>query len=465
MAEEYRMAQKKQWPPPKSREVGLFTDLTLYAEALALAQADSAVTVFTLQRELGQRLQKMRLVPQQSERTVERLVREMRYFGWLQPKRQTGEKLSTAPHIMTPQGLEVLTLSHRDPRAFRRRLVVKMQETYAIPGWFVARLWQINPDGQGEVILPAPLPDWRPSSRSWNDNDWSNMLQRQTLAAARQSRQVSSSAFPITDQDWLGAVRHVWNRLSKLQPRGRRKVDSASYSPRTRLTLAMREAGVNLLFDRIPYGDQEPDFPGERPPIYLRTFMGWCPRLETLELIGYTDWHPRVAGRLLFPTSVFRSSAPTSQFEVLREVQNPCGDSLWLHQPKWTIIRDKFLGTLVSVHSDCSAQTGVLYVSLLDVRDEVCRQLRLSALCFDRFLAQAIKDLPASDFPWSIAVETDIREQESGGAGQLRQPVYLDGVPHTLIALARLPQDKSEKGASYDQQQPSFAPLTAGTHS
>lgn len=436
------MAEMIQWPVPHSREVGLFTDLTLYAEALELATEDGAVTVSALQRGLGQRLQKMRLVLRQSPRTVERLMRELRYFGWLQPRQGTTDRLSTAPHVSTPDGRRALTLSRQDARAFRRLLTVKMQQVYVIPGWFIARLWQINPEGQGEIILPAPLADWRPSSRSWDDNHWDKALRVQTLAAAQRAREASPNAFPICDEDWLSAVQQAWERLSALKPRSHRKRGPVSYSPRTRLTLAMREASVGLLFDRVPYGFSQPDFPGSRPPIYLRTFMGWCPRLEALELIFYTDWHPQMAGRLLFPTGVFRPSAPTERFERLNGIQHPGGAPLWLYQPAWTTVRDSFLSTLISVHQHDATRTGTLYVSLLDVRDEVCRQLRLSSLCFDYSLEQAVRELPARDFLWSVAVETDIREEQSSGAGQLRRPVYLEGIPHTLIALARMPQSK-----------------------
>lgn len=435
-----------QWPSPKSREVGLFTDLTLYAEALTLAH-DRAVTVSSLQHNLEQRMQKRRLVRRQSERTVERLMRELRYFDWLKPRPGSVEKLTMAPHEITPEGQGALFLSRRDSRAFRRLLAAKMQQVYVIPGWFIARLWQINPEEQGEVILPAPLDDWRQSVRDWSNNAWDETLCTQTLAVAQRARESSPGAFPICDKDWLAAVQRVWSRLSDLKPRGQRKQGPASYSPRTRLALAMREASIGLLFDRIPYGADEPDFPGSRPPIYLRTFMGWCPRLEALELIFYTDWHPQVAGRLLFPTSVFRSSAPKERFELLHEIQHFDGDSLWLHQPTWNVMRTSFLNTLIQVHQHQATRSGTLYVSLLDVRDEVCRQLRLSSLCFDRFLEQGARELPASDFPWSVALETDVLEEQSGGAGQLRRPVYLDQVPHTLIALARLQQgiEKEER--------------------
>ena len=428
-----------QWPDPQSREVALFTDLSLYGEALTLALEQDTVTVFGLQQELGQRFQKMRLVDRQSRRTVERLMRELRNFGWLQPIREAGVTLDAAPHAITDQGADALALSKQNPRSFRRVLTVKMQEVYVVPGWFVSRLWQINPTGQGELILPGPSPEWRPPARDWEDCEWDGTLQSQTLAAARNARLASHSAFPISDRDWIAAIMDAWTRLSSLKPRGPKKERARSFSPRSRLSLAMREATVGLLFGRIPYGNQPWDFAGSRPPIYLRTFMGWCPRLEELELVFYTDWHPQIYGRLLFPTCVFRDSASLDKFEEMVRVRNPRGLPLWLHQPQWGAVQGDFVKTLISVHKRYSTVTGSLYISLLDVRDEVCRQLRLSPRTFDSFLEKTIVLLPTHEFRWSIAVETDVREEQSSGSGQYRRPVYLGAIPHTLIALASLP--------------------------
>jgi hypothetical protein len=208
-----------EWPIPKSREVALFTDLTLYMEALELAVSQNSITVTSLQGELGQRLQKLRLVPQQSPRTVERLMRELRIFNWVLPQSQEKTSITTAPHIITNEGKEVLDIARNQPHKFLRRLIIKMQDIYVIPGWLIARLWQINPKGQGEVILPAPSSDWKPSTRAWNDNEWTNILQEQTLLAAKSAHRVSANAFPIKEKDWLLTVQSAWVRLSTLKPR------------------------------------------------------------------------------------------------------------------------------------------------------------------------------------------------------------------------------------------------------
>lgn len=433
------MTQYYGWDQPKSRDVGLFTDLTLYAEALQLAADRGAVNASFLQQELSQRMLKLRLVERQSLRVAQHLVRELRLFGWFQPEGKTTRSPVNAPHTLTQKGSEALAESSRDSHAFRRRLAVQMHRVYVIPGWFVSRLWQINSEGQGELILPAPLPGWKPQSRDWDDCEWSVELEEQTVDTATQARHASSDAFPVKESDWVFEVRNAWERLSVLSPRGRKaRIPTRSFRPRDRLARAMREAAVKLLFSEVPYRVDQTSSLDHLPLLYPRTFMAWCPRLESLEFIFYTDWHPKVHGRVLFPTAVFRAAAPPERFEAMSQIVHPDGSLLYLHQPTWSSMRDRFQQTLTATHHRISLQVNSLYVSLLDVRDEVCRQLRLSAVCFDQFVSHMLQEPARSDF--SISIETDIREEQRSGYGLLRRPVYIRGVPHTLIAIAHLPE-------------------------
>ena len=424
------------WPTPSGRIVGMFTDLSLYAVALALAAEQEFVSIHALQEQIGPRLRKMLLVKQQSERTITDLVRELTIFQWLKPSGRGQSGSHFAYYSITKEGQEALRLAHFQESAFLRLLAVKMHEAYTIPGWFIARLWKINPHG-GEVIIPAPLPDWRPISKSWNDFKWDTLLIKQTQRALESAKQANECAFPISEQDWQEAVQRAWERISNLSPH---EPKAESYRPRPRLAIAMREASVSLLFSNIPYGLKNSDFPGSRLPVHPRTYMGWCPRLEALELLFYTDWHPKINGRLLFPTSLFRKSATQGKFEALSAIQHPDGSTLCLYQPEWETIRTSFLETLISVHGLIARRGGLLHVSLLDTRDEVCRQLRISSLCFNRFLEKTLQELPSLDYPWSIGIATDVREELSSGTGLLRHPVYVHRVPHTLLGLANLIQ-------------------------
>jgi len=312
----------------------------------------------------------------------------------------------------------------------------------------VYRLWAINPKGQGEVVIPSPPRDWSTSSREWENKNWTEELSEQTIKSLVIIKTVCSGAFPITEEDWIGKVKEAWDRLSNLKRRAvakpppkkksGKKGKMKTYTPRLRLAMAMREAAVKHLFSNTPSNCSDPDFPVKKDPLAPRTYMAWCPRLEALEFIFYTDAHPLVPGRLIFPTSVFRKDMPAKSFERLDDIRSPDGQTLYLHRPTWEVLKERFFKILFQEHQKAYARGGSLYVPLLDVRDEVCRQLRLSAAIFDDFMDKALRNSLKPNSHLSISVETDIREDQRSAHRLIRRSVLLSGTPHSLIAITKI---------------------------
>ncbi len=444
----------KSWPSPKSRSLGLFTDLKLFYEALELALERGEVTYELLEEELSQRLQGLLFIEKQSAAAARDLIRELKNFYWITPVNGSHRRSSDyATYKLTDQGRYALSLyqDHKNREALRA-LTTEMQKLYTIPAWFVHRLWQINPKRQGEVVVPAPPRDWNTKSRSWEDNDWTADLANQTKRSLYITEEVCPGALPIHEHKWENLVKAAWYRLSHLNPKSVSMITREpsngqtttvkTYTPRRRLAFAMREAAVKYLFGNISPNGHKEDFGISKPPIAPRTYMGWCPRLESLELIFYTDAHPLIPGRLLFPTSVFRTAASLDRFEKLDYITEPEGKALWLHRPKWRLMRDEFHKILHQEHKRVSSRVGSLYVSLLDVRDEVCRQLRVSAACFDEYLEEALRESVLPTSHWSISVETDIREDQRGAPQLYRRPVWINGTPHSLIAMTETNQTR-----------------------
>jgi hypothetical protein len=436
----------KLWNTPKSRSVGLFTDLRLFYEALEIANEQKEITDELLEDELPQRLQGLLFVEKQSSRTARDLIRELKSFQWIEPVSSNSSHRKQSDLItyrLTEQGRHMFNLYQNGKgREFLRSLTTEMQKLYTIPAWFVYRLWQINPTRQGEVVIPSPPRDWNPKSRKWEDDTWTTDLSIQTKRALSIIQEVCPGSLPIDSANWEKLVKIAWHRLSNLRPKTTsndtslyKDGETVTYTPRRRLADAMREAAIKYLFGNSGPNTHREDFGVTKPPLAPRTYMGWCPRLETLELIFYTDAHPLLPGRLIFPTSVFRESASLDRFERVGQVTEPGGKSLWLHRPKWDFLREEYLNILSSEYQRVSIRVGSLYVSLLDVRDEVCRQIRVSAACFDEYLEEALREsvLPGSIL--SISVETDIREDQRSAPKLYRRPIWINGTPHSLIAI------------------------------
>lgn len=439
------------------RDFGPLAGPPIYAAILqnaASAGPVSAAKLLSDEGGLGQRVKYRQLVETPSRTTIQGALSLLDRFGWLEPvsKGEGGPR-----YALTEDGEQARRLASEKGKGFRRILAVHLQHIYVIPGWFVARLHALNVEGQGEIVLPSPDSKWRPGRLEWEDTDWKPELEEQIRRSAERANWVFPGSFPVGHSEWADAVRHAWWKLANVKRRKvsrvaedqepvREKPRVSTFSPRARLARAMREAAIRVLFSSKRPGRKESDFGTGKHPISARSFGAWCPRLADLELLFYTDAHPAVWGRLVFPCAAFRSDGVMGKFEEISAIRDPKGRSLWLHQPSWSAIRPQFLRVLERTYFDASRRVGAIYVSLLDVRDEVCRRLRLSPLLFERFLEKSYRECIEEPLPspsasgknevLSISLESDVRPEEQSGSGRLRRPVYISDVPHSLIAIA-----------------------------
>lgn len=423
------------WKKPESKSVGLFTDLTLFIDALKLCKGLGVMNLKVLRSEISERLVGLRYIEQLKRRAFTDLIRELSQFGWIVPK--GGKKGDETFYEITSRGLEILNLYETDKKSYLRELCSRMQAVYTVPGWFVSRLWRINPEGQGQVVIPTPLKSWSPGTYDVVNYQWNSELEEQLIASYEKINFLIPGSLPLEIKLLISTVKKEYERLGEVRPRGTNnlnpKIKRDKFSPRGRLSIAMRSATVSLLFGNS-YGTVH-DFTFKTPLIKERTFMAWCPRLESLELIFYSDYFRDLPGRLIFPISNFKSSASYMSFELVEKIKSPDGSGLYFHQPTWENFKSKFLTALFNVYQNLHNKERILYVPLQDVRDEVCRVLRISSLTFENMLEQGFRSALMSNTNFSIALETDVRKDQTSGSQILRKPVYVQGVPHSLIAL------------------------------
>ena len=408
------------WNIEKKRSVGLFTDMQLYIEALREMNIYKSFRKIQIQENLSKKVKGLIYSGSITPKMIDELFREMLYFGWIIQDKKI--------FILTKTGENIYNFYlNKDIVEYRKSIIIYLQKTYAIPGWFINKLWELNPNRQGEIIIPAPIKSWTPGSRKWEDNIWTTELEEVTLHTLNECNSKCPGSLPIDEVTWVNIVNKSWNRLSNTVRR--RKGGNATnndelmekYQPRRRLSTAMKEAALYELFNK--------DTNFIENPISLRTFMVWCPRLAELELLWYSDSFKAIPGRLLFPTSVYRgNNSNGNNFEKIIDMKNPENYDLYFH--RWINDSDSFLESLHNIYENIYLSKRIMYVSILDLRDEFCRKYRISAQRFETLLKNNLRSNK-----YSIALETDIREDQQGGAKQLRRPVVIDNNFYSLIAV------------------------------
>lgn len=424
---------KQTWSAPKLYGVGHFTEFNLYREALLIAKSNGYIDKALLISEIPQRVKGLVLIDSISETVYTDLIRELVHYGFI--RRESKNDL----YRIADEGVEYLDLCNIDIGKALDFLLDKMQEVFVTPAWFINRLWELNPEGQGQIVIPLPLKKWHPVSRKWSDNTWTSELESISLETICLVKKKIPGSFPYDEKEWIKDLSAEFSRLGTQSPKINNPEipnDEVNYSQRNRLSLAMKTIAVKKFFSRCNPISGEMDFPNKRSDMTHRSFMVWCPRLENFNLMCYTDNNPDVPGRLLYPISSFKHSCVSDDFVMKENLTDNNNRYLCIHAPQWQSIKDDFVATLLEVYQTYYNKQTIIYISLQDIRDEVCRLLRISPTLFEKFLLITYEMSIKHEIPYSISLETDIRLDMKVQIN--RRGVYLNNVMYSLIAIKPL---------------------------
>lgn len=436
------------WPTPKLRGVGFYSDSNIYTEVLSYGSQVNFFTKSDLKELLVNNVRGLTYKEFISDTAIENLVKELVSFKWIENyKKSDSESLLALEKAVglsqifcvTEEGKSSLEIANRDLNLFFDSIIKKLYDLYIIPGWFIQRLWDLNPNGQGLIVVPTPMKDWNPNTRKWEDNEWTDELSKQVSICHEIITSKLNSAFPIDIDSWSVEVKRVWNNLGGAKPRIRNLdiLSRNSYTPRKRLALSMKEATVRLLFANLNPRTKKNDFNLNKDPLLPRTFTYWCTRLEELGMLNYTDFNTLIPGRIIYPVCSFNPRTNMNNFRELAGVSNLQKRNLILHRPKWDNTERLFLVTLFEEYQKIYNKTRSLYVSVQDLRDEVCRILKLSSFMFNKFLERGLMDSLDGNSNYRISIETDIREDQRNAFQMQRKPVYSRGKIISLIAITK----------------------------
>lgn len=418
------------WETPELYGVGHFTDFQLYEEALLLAKSSGEISIDSLLSELPQKVKGLILVETISTTTINDLLRELLHFNFIKKYDRDKQK-----YYIASEGVEYIQLSNTDKEQARDMLLKKMQEIFVTPAWFIERLWSLNPSGQGELVIPTPIKSWRPESKSWDDYHWYNELEQVCEKTFDVIKTNMPGAFPIERNEWIQSVKKEYERLGQQQPRSKKNKGKSSvlFAPRARLSLAMKNISVHKLFSRINPQTKVQDFPNKRSEMTHRAFSVWCPRLENFNLLFYTDYNPIIPGRIIFPLASFKVSCKRNGFLEKSFIKLSDDRVLYIHNPDDNDFFDLFKQTLLETYQRYYNMQSIMYISIQDIRDELCRLLRISPKLFESFLQKTYDQSVKRDFRYYISLETDLREDMKIQLN--RRGVFINGRMYSLIAI------------------------------
>jgi hypothetical protein len=274
-------------------------------------------------------------------------------------------------------------------------------------------------------------------TRLWNNNKWDEPLEEATLSTYDKINKALPNSFPMDKGLWLQKVKNEYIRLGGLKSKAHNQdKKTPHFSVRKRLSLAMQTVSVKYFFSNSnPMTGELELSDNKRNNMTHRAFMIWCPRLEYFNLLVYTDYIDAIPGRLVYPISKFKDVAKYSSYSEKRFIENPEGQCLYIYHPSWIQIQRSFVNVLYDVYQKLYMEQWIIYVSIQDIRDEVCRQLRISPEDFEIFLSKTYQCSIKRQIAYSISLETDLRLDMKVQLN--RRGVIIDKKLYTLIAIKK----------------------------
>lgn len=190
-----------------------------------------------------------------------------------------------------------------------------------------------------------------------------------------------------------------------------------------------------------------------------RSLEALSSRLSRMEIMGYSDYIQH-GGRLLFLCSwvtPFLKSPFTQQnqnfqkfcFEAFRADNKQASlfeeQSLIFHQPQYQLIKGQFEDSLEKAFNKFYYRQHKQFVSIPDVRETVCFDLKISAKTFDKLMTEVYKDSFNRQSRLEITLSSDPSYVEYGLERWHRDPLYLDGIQMTIVKIKRRIYDNAQQ--------------------
>ncbi len=379
--------------PGKPRSIARESDPRVLAQVIETLGRYGPSTTRQLSAHLSER--NLKLEPDKA-RTIQR---EFQFLDWLES--ETGQwSLTTAGKALTD------TPPTAQVDSFARQLALaNEQHNQQVVSRLLQRMWNLNPAGQGAVILPQPplgavLDSLTTLQSSLLEQfpRWSQSLQQQMAGF------VEPETFePIVDAI-VGSLTARWEQM---RPHERRN----------RILTLITERFVYLMFGHI------------MTPSDVEIWQG---RLDWAGLTHTARHLPGLAGQVWFPVGAFR---PTGD-DAFTPVEGLASQGLTFHRfiPAGSKFEGRFNDTLYEGYREQQRHERVEYVSLLAVRDWVCYRLRISHDLFESTLQEIFPRALRGDLKFTMALEVDITPAERRRLGSTR-PIVIDNIPRYIIAM------------------------------
>jgi len=276
-------------------------------------------------------------------RVVENIITELKSLKII---RKEGEYL-----VLTDEGEKIASLiEKRESKGLKTCFIKLMMDNFTIFEHFLKRLKEI-PFGVPIPFITSDVFDRCEGNTKKIADNYINLLNKYCSYLIIEPKKL----YDLLDSVNINSLKNKTEKIDKLQSVIEKFIVSEAFGP--------------IIKSRRTYD-------------FVRS------RTTFLELSNYAtfdfDGSP---AEITYLISDFKST-----FEYFTEIVNYSGGNLYLNKPDFEKIKECLKESITKVYNTYKDDVG--YVKIADVRDKVCRELRISDELFDEYLKNLYKDEP-----------------------------------------------------------------------
>lgn len=352
--------------------------------------------------------------------TVEQVLQESLAYEIIEDK--VRKPNSEGNLELTEKGRKLLEIHrHNGMQEFLRHLVRLMEEKYFAFYHLVDFCYKANPNKHGLLIFPiySPAKLGFEKKEIVTVGDLYKVIRATTKRIDKDIKEFLGREIDLSAQE--EALMELLVKANMITTDKNEKLNHRLYNG---IIKRVRDFWINyFLRELYGYG------------FSLSSFEIQTYRAKQIGIVNATEFFPRFNGKIVYPTSVIVNNTNSKDFEKIVTYSN--GKQLYIHKPTTDKENNMevFVKSLTAAYFDIKKRSKSYFVNLLDVREIVCYNLKISELIFDELLNDTYKLNVSGYLRIGISLESDRLPQETSAMYLKREPIVIDGKYKNIIAI------------------------------
>ena len=351
----------------------------------------------------------------QYEYTFSQVLLECKNFNLLQENKETKEIL------LTDDGQKLLQAYKTNKAQYKKLLLHIMEKKYNAFHYLLNKFYNISPKKSGLIIFP----NYSPTDLGFNKNDF-------------KTNQAVYDYIKSYEQKIINDVKKYINQDITISSESQQLIyelqEKQYISENRSFKFDIKKYNAVVRKTQVFWRNRLLQFYGIKGR--WQSFEIWIYRAKQMGLLNTTPFYPDFLGQIIYPISLITSKEIKNSANYEKVMQYSNGDMLYRRNLLWNTIENDFYNELWNVYSELKKRNRINFLSLHNIKEIVCYNLKISYEQFSEFLNIAYRKSLKGSTSYTISLEADKLPEETNAIYIKREPIFINGKNRNIISLS-----------------------------